>query len=332
MTLDPAVAAVRTAVRRELEVGPRPSALVVACSGGADSLALLAATVFVARTARDALGVPVVGAVVDHGLQDGSAAVADRVVAQMTALGVDETVTARVGVEAAGQGVEAAAREARYAVLAQVAASFDATVLLGHTLDDQAETVLLGLARGSGGRSIAGMRRRYDAFRRPLLDVTRDETEAACRAEGIEWWTDPHNADPRFTRSRLRHRVLPVLAEELNPRVRHNLARTADLLRADLEALEELADAAYDRAVTTTATPDGRPAVLLGALDGTPQALRTRVLRRAALAAGAVPAELFAVHVAALDRLADAPGGAQVQLPGRVSAVRERDRIAFRPT
>ena len=121
--------------------------------------------------------------------------------AQMAALGVDETVAVRVRVEASGQGPEAAAREARYAVLEEVAERFGApVVLLGHTLDDQAETVLLGLTRGSGGRSLAGMRPAFDRFRRPLLDVTRAETEAACRPRAWTCWTDPHNADPAFTR------------------------------------------------------------------------------------------------------------------------------------
>ncbi|MDT9594697.1 tRNA lysidine(34) synthetase TilS [Nocardioides zeae] len=332
MSLDPALAAVRAGVRRDLATAGAPATVVVACSGGADSLALLAATVFVCSRSRDALGSRVVGAVVDHGLQDGSGEHTARVVEQMAALGADETLSARVRVEGGGQGVEAAAREARYAVLGQVAESYAAgAVLLGHTLDDQAETVLLGLARGSGGRSVAGMRRAFGVFRRPLLDVTREETEAACRAEGVAWWEDPHNSDPRFTRSRLRERVLPVLAEELNPRVRHNLARTADLLRADAEALDELADQAYARA----ARGAGQDTVVdLAALDGSPAAVRTRVLRLAALAAGAVDAELFAVHVDALARLAVAPGGSQVQLPGHVTARRTPGAatVTFGPT
>ncbi|HEY1132989.1 MAG TPA: tRNA lysidine(34) synthetase TilS [Nocardioides sp.] len=329
MTLPPAVAAVRNAVRRVLDT-ERPPTVVVACSGGADSLALLAATVFVARTARDATGTHVVGTVVDHGLQEGSAEHTARVVAQMAELGADETFSATVQVSAAGQGVEAAAREARYAVLGQVAATVEApVVLLGHTLDDQAETVLLGLARGSGGRSIAGMRRGFDVFRRPLLDVTRAETEAACTAEGIAWWTDPHNSDPRYLRSRVRGEVLPVLEAVLNPRVRHNLARTAELLSDDLTALDEVADATYDDVVT------GRgpgTVVDLTGLASLPRAIATRLLRRAALAAGARDAELFAVHVDALARLAEAPGGSAVQLPGHVTALRRGATVTFGPT
>jgi tRNA(Ile)-lysidine synthase len=318
VSLHPSVAAVRVAVRRETGDLPPGSTVLVACSGGADSLALLSATVF---TARDA-GWLVIGVTVDHGLQDGSAAHAEHVVAQMVELGAAETASARVVVDGPG-GPEAAAREARYAVLEQMATHFDAaTVLLGHTLDDQAETVLLGLTRGSGGRSLAGMRRRFDRYRRPLLDVTRTDTVTACQVEGIEYWNDPHNLDPAYARVRVRRRVLPVLEDELGPGVAATLARTADQLRADTELLDALAAAAYDSVV---------PELRVTALADLPTATRTRVLRRAALEAGALPAELFHVHVSALDRLVHAPGnGGEVQLPGHVSAHREDGRLIFR--
>ena len=206
----------RNAVRPAL--GDAGGTVLVACSGGADSLALLAACVFEGRRA----GVRVVGAVVDHGLQEASGEHTARVVTQMAALGVDETASIRVTVDPGPGGIEAGARQARYAALAQLAAHFDAhTVLLGHTQDDQAETVLLGLARGSGGRSLQGMRRHFQeaevAFDRPLLDLSRAQTEAACRADAIEWWSDPHNEDPRFLRSRVRSTVLPVMEREWAP-------------------------------------------------------------------------------------------------------------------
>lgn len=327
MSLHPSVAAVRLGVRRTLaevveEQAPAPGAAVlVACSGGADSLALLAATVFEAPK----LGLRVVGATVDHGLQDGSAAHAAHVVEQMAALGADETASARVQVSSeGGRGPEAAAREARHAVLEQMAQHFGAVaVLLGHTLDDQAETVLLGLARGSGGRSLAGMRRSFDHVRRPLLDVTRTDTVTACQVEGIAFWDDPHNADPGFARVRVRRRVLPVLEDQLGPGVTAALARTADQLRADCDLLDDLADAAY--ADLRASGGDGLDVAALAAL---PQATRTRVLRRAALEAGSPPAELFLVHVAALDRLVRGSNGrGEVQLPGHVSAQRAEGRL-----
>ncbi len=322
---DPAVAAARLAVRRQLfDLPPRP--VLVACSGGADSLALLAATVFESR------GRPwsVVGVTVDHALQDGSAERAEDVVRQMTALGVDETMGIRVSVEAPGIGPEAAARQARYAALSQAAERLGAPlVLLGHTSDDQAETVLLGLTRGSGGRSIAGMRRRYveggTTFARPLLDLTRAETEQACRAQGIDWWEDPHNDDPRFTRSRLRRRVLPVLEEELGPGVARALARTADLLQQDLGSLDELADDALE-----SARADG--GINVAWLEMQPPAILTRVLRRAAVDAGARSAELTKQHVDALAVLMHGHRGRQVNLPGHLTAYVDGTTMRFRPT
>ena len=253
MSLHPSVAAVRHAVRRglaDLDPGAR---IVVACSGGADSLALASATVFEGREP----GWYVVGATVDHGLQEGSEARAEAVVAQLAALGVDETVGARARVDAPGLGPEAAARAARYAVLEQIRESFDAdVVLLGHTRDDQAETVLLGLARGSGGRALAGMRRSFDAYRRPLLDVSRTDTVTACQVEGLRTWEDPHNDDPSFTRVRVRRRVLPLLEDQLGPGVTEALARTADQLRPDMELLDDLAEQSL---VDVDAGPDRGP-------------------------------------------------------------------------
>jgi tRNA(Ile)-lysidine synthase len=332
VSLDPAVAAVRLAVRRTLAdlpgdpsgessgVPPGGVPVLVACSGGADSLALLAATVFEARDRPWR----VVGVTVDHGLQPGSAEQAAGVVQQMAGLGVAETVGVRVHVEAAGQGPEAAAREARYSVLEEVAQRLGSpVVLLGHTLDDQAETVLLGLARGSGGRSIAGMRAAFDCFRRPLLDVTRDQTEAACTAEGITWWTDPHNSDPAFTRSRLRTEVMPVLERELGPGVARALARTATQLQADVAELDARARAAYDR----IRHADGLPVTALAELS---DAIRHRVLRLAALEAGAIPSDLAHGHVLAVDALVrDWRGQQGVDLPGHLRAVRRDGRVAF---
>ena len=324
MSLDPSVAAVRSAVRRTLAAVATPGEpVLVACSGGADSLALLAAAVFEART--DALRV--VGVTVDHGLQEGSADHAMHVVTQMARLGADETATISVTVDPGGQGIEAAAREARYAALAQIADHFGArVVLLGHTLDDQAETVLLGLTRGSGGRSLSGMRRSIDdLFFRPLLDVTRAQTEAACVAQGIEFWFDPQNSDPRFTRSRVRHDVLPVLERELGPGVAAALARTADQVRADTAYLDEQAATALESAREGAA-------LSVPALEHMAEAIRTRVLRLAALEAGALDAELFHAHVSEVDRLVTGWHGQKwVDLPGHLRAVRRGDLLAFLP-
>ncbi|CAN5276460.1 tRNA lysidine(34) synthetase TilS [soil metagenome] len=314
MSLDPALAAVRRGVRATLaETGPG-DVVLVACSGGADSLALTAATVFEAGK----LAVRVIGVTVDHGLQPESDLVTDRVVAQMAGLGCDETVTARVQVDGAGMGVEAAARRARYAILSEVADRVGARlVLLGHTRDDQAETVLLGLTHGSGPRSLAGMRRGYDRFRRPLLDVTRAQTHAACTVEGLDWWEDPHNLDPAYTRVRVRETVLPLLEAELGPGIAANLARTADLTRADVDHLDDLADRAWE-AMAELGVEE---------LDAMPVPIRTRVLRRAILAAGAPSGELTHEHITAVEGLVTRwHGQAWIDLPGHLRATRV-DRV-----
>jgi tRNA(Ile)-lysidine synthase len=323
VSLDPAVAAVRRGVRGVLAGLEPGDAVVVACSGGADSLALASATVFEGSK----LGLRVVGATVDHGLQPGSADQAARVVAQLVALGVDETATVRVEVVGDGLGPEAAARRARYDVLEQLREQLGAAlVLLGHTRDDQAETVLLGLTRGSGGRSLAGMRRAFDHYARPLLDVTRDDTVTACEVEGLDAWEDPHNDDAGYTRVRVRRTVLPVLEEQLGPGVAAALARTADQLRDDVDALDELAKTAYD---DLRATGEGIP---LGPIGDLHRAVASRVLRLAALDAGATDSELFHVHVRALVDLAAGHVAGEVQLPGRVTAYRDRGHLRFRPT
>lgn len=318
---DPAVADTRRAVRAAV----RAERVIVAVSGGADSLALLAATTFEAASPRTPAKPHVIGVTVDHGLQDGSAATAERVVAQMVDLGADETATVRVRVDAAVGGVEAGARYARYAALAEFAARVEGSVvLLGHTRDDQAETVLMGLTRGSGGRSMAGMRSAFEQggvrFVRPFLDITRFQTEAACRALGLEWWEDPHNRDQRFLRARLRHVVLPLLEAELGPGFADALARTAPALRVDMDALDDLAD----EWLRDHHELDAR------ALAQLPAAVRTRVLRGAAVAAGAIDSELSREHVLAIESLVvDWRGQLQIDLPGPIRAIRVEGRIKF---
>ncbi|MGN6721621.1 MAG: tRNA lysidine(34) synthetase TilS [Marmoricola sp.] len=318
---DPAVAETRRAVRAALGT----DRVIVAVSGGADSLALLAATTFEAASPRNPARPYVIGVTVDHGLQDESAATAERVVAQMASLGADETATIRVRVDVAAGGLEAGARQARYAALAEFAARMGASVvLLGHTRDDQAETVLMGLTRGSGGRSLAGMRSAFEQggvlFVRPFLDITRAQTEAACRALGLDWWEDPHNRDQRFLRARLRHVVFPLLEAELGPGFADALARTAPALRVDMDALDDLADEWLHSHQDLDAQ----------ALAELPAAIRTRILRAAAVAAGAIDSELSREHVLAIDSLVtDWRGQIQIDLPGAVRAVRADGRIEF---
>ena len=272
--LDPSVAEVRRAVRAVLDTTEGP--VVVALSGGADSLALAAAAAFEAGRR----GIQVEAVVVDHGLQEGSDATAADAAAKAVARGLAARVV-RVEV-GADDGPEAAARRARYDALARAAADIGAdTVLLGHTLDDQAETVLLGLARGSGGLSLAGMpAERRDAtgprWARPLLGIRRRTTVSACRAEGLEPWSDPHNVDPAYARVRVRERVMPVLEAELGPGVAEALARTAEQLREDAEAIQDMIDETIEDIVEHA---EAGISISVAALAANPAALRNRVIR-----------------------------------------------------
>ncbi|MFF7682834.1 tRNA lysidine(34) synthetase TilS [Microbacterium sp. NPDC007973] len=272
--LSPAVAEVRRAVRAALE--GRTGAVVVALSGGADSLALAAATGFEAER----LGIRVEAVVIDHGLQDGSDAVARRAAEIVRERGMAARVVAVHVV--AKDGPEADARAARYAGLARAAAETGAdAVLLGHTLDDQAETVLLGLARGSGATSLAGMTpERRDAagpvWLRPLLGVRRRTTVAACAAEGLDAWSDPHNTDPSYARVRVRERVLPVLETELGPGVAEALARTAEQLREDAAAFQDMIDETIEDIVEHA---EAGISISVAALAANPAALRNRIVR-----------------------------------------------------
>jgi tRNA(Ile)-lysidine synthase len=319
------VAALRAAVRRVLTGLPGAGPVLVACSGGADSLALAAATLFVAPRLGHAAGL----VTVDHGLQPGS----DRRAAELAdwagTAGFAPVEVAPVTVAGRPGGPEAAARQARYEALVRVARRWDAAaVLLGHTRDDQAETVLLALARGAGPRGLAGMpvRRDRDGVRllRPLLEIDRAQTRAACAAEGLVPWEDPHNADPDFTRVRIRTRVLPALVEALGPGAVRNLARSASMIAADNAVL----DGSASVALATVRVADGGLAV--DGLAALPAAIRTRVLHAWARELGAAPAALSQRHVTALDALVTAwRGQGPVHLPGAIR-VRRYDGILHR--
>jgi len=310
----PAVAGVRVAVRRALTSLPAGAHVMVACSGGPDSLALAAATAFVAPRA----GLTAGAAVVDHGWHPSSSSVAAAAARACERLGLAPVTVLDVAEAAAGGrgGPEAAARDARYAALEREADAQGAVaVLLGHTLDDQAETVLLGLARGSGARSLAGMPARRGRLVRPLLGLPRATTRAACADLGLEPHDDPANADPAYTRVRVRV-VLAELAGALGPGLPAALARTAEQLALDAEALEAYAEELLGRA----RTPAGYEVAVLAAA---PDAVRRRALLAAARAAGSPGGALGSRHVLALDGLVVGhPGRGGVHLPGGLVAVR----------
>ena len=320
----------RRAVRPALDALPAPvraAPLLVACSGGADSTALLAA-------ARAVAPGRVHVAVVDHGLQEGSAERSAALVAELIAQGVPAAVH-RVVVDGGG-GLEAAARRARYGALRTARPHPDSPVLLGHTLDDQAETVLLGLGRGSGARSLAGMRTWDPPWLRPLLGLRRADTAAACRAQGLTFWDDPHNVDPRFTRVRLRREVLPLLEDVLGGGVAEALARTAAQLRDDGEALDAaardlLARAGGPRTTTRSRTRRLAATAVLDAavLAVAPAAVRRRALRTWLGAHGVTG--LTDLHLRAADDLVGRwRGQGGVALPQRLELVREHGRLRVR--
>ncbi|WP_106248416.1 tRNA lysidine(34) synthetase TilS [Allonocardiopsis opalescens] len=317
---------VRRELRRWLQeppLGPPGTLVLAACSGGADSLALAGALAFTAPR----LGLRAGGVTVDHGLQAGSAERAATVADTLRALGLApvEVLTVAVGTEG---GPEAAARTARYAALDAAAQRHGAAaVLLGHTRDDQAETVLLGLARGSGARSLAGMAPVAGRYRRPLLDLERAAVRRACAQMGLTPWEDPHNTDPGYTRVRVRHELLPAMERALGPGIAAALARTARRLRDDADALDALARDALAEASA------GGPGLDTARLAALPRAVRTRVLRAAAIQAGSPAGTLAAVHVDALDALVTAwRGQAGADLPGGLSGRRTGGRLVFGPT
>ncbi|MEO8107515.1 MAG: tRNA lysidine(34) synthetase TilS [Actinomycetes bacterium] len=322
----PAVARVRLAVREVLADVPAGSTVLVAVSGGADSMALAAATAFEARAAPwECCAV-----LIDHQLQPDSGRVADEVSRRLTDIGFAQVIVRAVDVGSAG-GPEAAARDARYEAIDGVAAELDAVaVLLGHTRDDQAESVLLGLARGSGARSISGMPSSRGLLRRPLLAIDRATTRSACDAEDLAVWDDPHNDDEKYSRVRVRQQVLPVLERELGPGVGAALARTARLVREDDSALEQWA--AEVRQEVRCVGADGSAALDAAELATVPAAVRRRVLRAEALQSGVPGGDLRATHLSDLDSLVSHwRGQGPVHLPGGVRAVRDCGRLQLAP-
>ncbi|WP_336652017.1 MULTISPECIES: tRNA lysidine(34) synthetase TilS [unclassified Leucobacter] len=335
----------RLAVRRALaewcmrdDLGGGSAALVlVGLSGGADSLALAAATAYEARRAGLLAG----AVVVDHGLQSGSADIAAAAARQAEQLGLAPVVVEQVAVEAGGAGPEANARRARYEAFARAAARTGAAAILtAHTRDDQAEQVLLALARGSGTRSLAGIpqRRRLSetgpdtAILRPFLasspEITRATTEAACAEAGLEPWRDPHNSDPAFARVRVRERVLPMLVEELGPGMPAALARSADLAREDADALDALAAGIAARANRSIpAGASAQVALPVAELASLPMALLARVIR--VVASRNFGAQLSREHTASIAALVvDWHGQGPVFVPG-IRVARAQSQLGF---
>ena len=309
----------RNAVLHWLEQYEAGDLVLVAVSGGADSLALAYALSLEAP--KRAIKVHAV--TIDHQLQPGSGAQASKVCNQMNSLGI-QTTTQRVTVTMT-DGLEASARKARYAALDLVGNEMKAVaIFLGHTRDDQAETVLLGLARGSGTRSLSGMAPRIGKYIRPLLSITRAQTKNLCKEVGLDVWQDPHNEDSNFARVRVRMDAIPTLEKTIGPGISQALARSAELLRQDADAL----DAWAQREIAALDLAD----LECERLANMPQAIRSRIIRAAIYAAGAPSGSISADHVASVEALitawsgqgaSDLPGGVKVErLSGRLSLLR----------
>ena len=264
----------------------------------------------------------VIPIVIDHGLQEGSAQITLQTVDRLKQIGFTQVESTRAQVTMT-DGLEASARRARYQLFNQFIETYQPKYfLLAHTLNDQAENVLLGLARGSGARSLAGMAVKNNIFVRPLLKISREVTTAACSEAGIEIWSDPHNEDLRFTRVRVRKNLLPIIEDNLGPGITEALVRSADLLRDDADALDGFASEYFNQADPFSLD--------VKELERLPKAITTRVLRLAIYKAGAPAGSLSAEHIAAAQALiSDWHGQKEVSLPGNVKLLRNSGRITL---
>jgi tRNA(Ile)-lysidine synthase len=305
--------ALRNAVKPFLARLEAGDSFLVAVSGGADSLALAAALLIEAKP----LALNPIAITIDHQLQENSSLQAEKVSEQLKEFGYGQVIVKTVVVSSSG-GIEAGARNARYEAIGQSVEQTKAVkVFLGHTHNDQAETVLLGLARGSGARSLSGMASENGIYARPLLSLTRNVTEAACKEFGLEVWNDPHNFNNDFTRVRVRREVIPYLEANLDPGISNALVRSAALLRDDADALDEWAQ-------RESGDLDCERLLQL------PRAVRTRLIRKAALAAGATPGELTYEQIIAIDALICAwKGQGAVSLAGGVKVERISGRLSL---
>jgi tRNA(Ile)-lysidine synthase len=308
----------RQAVRSWLAEFAPGENILIAVSGGADSLALAAALALESRE----LSLNFIPVVIDHGLQSGSEQVALTTATTLTKIGFEQIDIRKVVVDIT-DGLEASARRARYGAFDVALQEFGArSIFLGHTLNDQAETVLLGLARGSGTRSLSGMASSSNdhKYLRPLLGITREITVESCEEQGIEFWSDPHNENEDFTRVRVRKNILPLLESDLGPGVIESLGRTARILREDADALDQLA------AEYRLKEPD----LIVDHLAALPRAIRVRVLRSAIYEAGAPAGSLTAGHVEPVEALITSwHGQGEVSLPGGVKVSRISGRLSL---
>ena len=310
----------RRVVRNALAHFEPGDRILLAVSGGADSLLLAAAT----NLEASKVGIQLSALVVDHQLQNGSGEVALSAQKKLIELGITEAKISQVEVigNVGNGGMEAAARRARYEALDAEADRIGAVaIFLGHTEDDLAETVLLGLARGSGTRSLSGMVFHVGRYVRPFLELTRAQVLTACKESGIEFWSDPQNQDLSFARVRVRNEILPKMEKEIGPGISKALARTSRILREDADALDLIAGDIF----ASLADPAQIPIELISEL---PIAVRKRVIKRAIEAIGAPT--LTAEQILEVEALVGAwKGQGAVALAGGITARRDSGRLTL---
>jgi tRNA(Ile)-lysidine synthase len=319
--------------------------VVVAVSGGADSVALVLALNELTQGGQMSLGVRV--AHLNHGLR-GETGSEDARFVEKLAEGlrfefVTEQADVRERAAQTGDNLEQAARRVRHEFLAQVAKECGARlVLMGHTMNDQAETVLLRLLRGSGAEGLGAMQAVRELaetsgilLARPMLSwARRVETEKYCRERGVEFRTDEMNADEEFSRVRVRRRLLPLMAE-FNPRVVESLSRTAELLREDAAFVKLAASELLTSAREAGKAENERGASALGSLSvdilaGAPRAVCRRALRLWIAEGRGDLRRLELVHLNGIEKLLTGErGGRRAELPGGSFVERRRGRLWF---
>jgi tRNA(Ile)-lysidine synthase len=322
MARPPAVARVvhrLTATAREHGMFPPGATALVAVSGGPDSMCLLHALVEARRLLRVRLRV----FHFDHRLRPGSDRDADYVRHAAERLGLPFHLRVSAGAPEPGGSVEDWAHRARFEALAlEMRETGAIRAAIGHTRDDQAETALIALIRGGGLDALAGLRPVQGPYVRPLLDVTRDEVEAFCRARHLRPRRDPTNRDTRLLRNAVRLRVLPAIERATRRDPRGPMARSAELLRRDADELERQATEAVVELLEGSAEGVRVAATAVASL---PAAIAARVARAALYRCGVLPT--FEDVEAVLDLAAGRPGRRR-RLTGGLLAARDREYVS----
>ncbi|MGA0083315.1 MAG: tRNA lysidine(34) synthetase TilS [Candidatus Nanopelagicales bacterium] len=292
--------------------------ILVACSGGADSLALA----WTSQVVTKRIGLNLIAVIIDHQLIKESSQVAQDAKKKCEDFGIEKVVIKQIEVKDDNDGLEAAARKARYEAFEESVNEFNAkAVLLAHTQDDQAETMLMRLTRGSGAKSLSAMKEVSGKYLRPFLHIRKQVLVDALEKENISYWQDPANTNYKFLRAKVRHELMPKLIEVLGDSAIDSLDRTSGLLKEDNEALESIALESYEKLNKELKVQE---------LEKLPTAIRKRVIKIAALNSGVTPGPFSFEHIEAIDALVtNWHGQGNVDLPGFIQASRVDQTIRF---